>query len=350
MDCKITFLFNKPFEFLYSLFAIGTKDHFYKMIADYNLEPNENIKNFIDENKNSLSQYLQKELKYFFDLSGLGYVLYKVILKNENITEVSELINLVENLSENDLVLLMVRSFFKKSLSLEELSSLSLDGSGKYEILNILEKASFQHEDRKKKIIEALENPEEIKQRLLLLLKQYYEKSFKIIETKLEMDLALEKAKYEANYNANPENFILNYLNINNVKEYSSISVHISFFKYVGIQHYSLEEVNSSDWFILGIYTDILFDSEKNDENLACFFKALSDANRIKIVKLLKDRPWFGLELAEKLNLTPATISYHMGFLQQVGLVTYEKSEKRSYFSLKNEKITETLKRFLDKL
>ena len=350
MDTNITFLFNKPFEFLYSLFAIGTEDNFYKMIVDYNLEPNEDIREFINTNNNNLSQYLQKELKYFFDLSGLGYVLYKVILKNENIKEVSELIAFVENLSKNDLTLLMVRSFFKKSLTLKELSELTLDKKGKHEIIDLLEKTSFQHEDRKKKIIDSLENPEEIKQRLLLLLRQYYEKSFKRIETKLEMSLSTEKAKYESTYNTDPKSFILKYLNINNSTEYSNISVHISFFKYVGIQHYSLEEVNSSDWFILGIYTDVLFDSEKNDENLAVFFKALSDANRIKIIKLLKDRPWFGLELAEKLNLTPATISYHMGFLQQAGIVTYEKSEKRSYFSLKNERVTKILQDFLKDL
>lgn len=350
MSTKITFLFNKPFEFLYSLFAIGTRDQFYKMIADYNLEPNEDIRAFINESKNNLSQYLQKELKYFFDSSGLGYILYKIILNNENIKEISELITAVENLSNNDLALLMVRSFLKESLSLEELLALSLEETGKHRILNILEKANFQHKDRKKKIVEVLENPEEIKQRLLLLLKQYYEKNFKTIEAKLEMELSLEKEKYKANYSANPENFILKYLNIDNITEYSDILVHISFFKYVGIQHYSLEEVNSSDWFILGIYTDVLFDSKKNDEDLACFFKALSDVNRIKIVKLLKCRPWFGQELAKKLNLTPATISYHMGFLQQAGLVTYEKSEKRSYFSLKDEKITKRIKEFLEEL
>lgn len=350
MRANVTFSFNKPMEFMYSLFAIGTHNSFYEMISSYNLQPNEKIKNYIDKNKKNLSLYIQTELNYFFELSGLGYILYKIILGNEAISEITELIALVASMPSNDFALLMVRSFLKKNLSPEELVSLSMEETKKSEIYAAIEKASFQHKDRKKKILEAIENPEEIKQRFVLLLKQYYEKSFSFIENELEDELNIAKTNYEVLYAKNHENFISNYLNISNIIEYSKLYIHISFFKYVGVQHYSLEETNSADWFILGVYTYLLFDSRKNNEILANFFKALSDVNRIEIVKLLNERPWFGQELAEKLNLTPATISYHMGFLQNSGLITYKKIEKRSYFSLKKERLSMPLKAFLEQL
>jgi DNA-binding transcriptional ArsR family regulator len=60
---------------------------------------------------------------------------------------------------------------------------------------------------------------------------------------------------------------------------------------------------------------------EDNHEMLA-FFKALADANRLKIVGLLAQRPYSGEELAALLGLKPSTISHHLSRLAQVGLVS----------------------------
>lgn len=348
MDKNIVFSVNKPLEFLYSLFAIGTRDSFYDMISSYNLKPNEHIQAFITKNKTKLSQYIQKELDYFFELSGLGYVIYKIILQNESIKEISDLIALIDAMPSEDFALLMIRSFLKKSLSSEELLSLSMKETERNDIFTAIEKVTYQDKRRKEKILDVIENSEEIKQRFVLLLKQYYEKSFGPIEAELEAELNIAKSDYEIIYEKSPKTFISHYLNIDDFSEYSKLSIHVSFFKYVGVHNYSLEQKNSTDWFILGIYTKLLFDSQKRNEIMADFFKALSDVNRIQIVKLLNERPWFGQELAEKLDLAPATISYHIGFLQQSGLVTYKKIEKRSYFSLKKDRLTNPLKAFLE--
>jgi biotin operon repressor len=58
-----------------------------------------------------------------------------------------------------------------------------------------------------------------------------------------------------------------------------------------------------------------------NDELLR-FFKALADANRLKIVGLLARQPYSGEELAAMLGLKPSTISHHLARLAQAGLVT----------------------------
>ncbi len=61
--------------------------------------------------------------------------------------------------------------------------------------------------------------------------------------------------------------------------------------------------------------------SEINDE-LVLFFKALADANRLKIVGLLAQRPYSGEELAALLGLKASTVSHHLSRLSQVGLVS----------------------------
>ncbi len=55
---------------------------------------------------------------------------------------------------------------------------------------------------------------------------------------------------------------------------------------------------------------------------LVAFFKALADANRLKIVGLLARQPYSVEELAALLDLKPSTVSHHLSRLAEVGLVS----------------------------
>jgi DNA-binding transcriptional ArsR family regulator len=50
-------------------------------------------------------------------------------------------------------------------------------------------------------------------------------------------------------------------------------------------------------------------------EELVSFFKALADANRLKIVGLLSQQPYSVEQLAAMLHLRPSTISHHLAKL-----------------------------------
>lgn len=56
-------------------------------------------------------------------------------------------------------------------------------------------------------------------------------------------------------------------------------------------------------------------------EELVAFFKVLSDANRLKIVGLLAQKPYSVEELAALLDLKASTVSHHLSKLSKVGLV-----------------------------
>jgi predicted transcriptional regulator len=66
-------------------------------------------------------------------------------------------------------------------------------------------------------------------------------------------------------------------------------------------------------------------------EELATFFKALADANRLKIVGLLAEKSYSVEELAALLKLKPPTVSHHLSKLVDAGLV---KSHTESYYSV----------------
>ncbi|GBG05760.1 ArsR family transcriptional regulator [Paenibacillus sp. MY03] len=69
-------------------------------------------------------------------------------------------------------------------------------------------------------------------------------------------------------------------------------------------------------------------------DKIVQYHKALSDATRIRMLALLAEGELNGQVLAEKLALTPATITFHAAKLREAALI-YERREKNTiYFSL----------------
>ncbi|HLF72924.1 MAG TPA: metalloregulator ArsR/SmtB family transcription factor [Anaerolineales bacterium] len=66
-------------------------------------------------------------------------------------------------------------------------------------------------------------------------------------------------------------------------------------------------------------------------EELVTFFKALADANRLKIVGLLAEKAYSVEELAALLQLKPSTVSHHLARLSEAGLV---RARAESYYSV----------------
>lgn len=66
-------------------------------------------------------------------------------------------------------------------------------------------------------------------------------------------------------------------------------------------------------------------------EEMVNFFKALADANRLKIVGLLAQRPYSVEELAALLDLKASTVSHHLARLAEAGLVS---ARAQSYYNV----------------
>lgn len=76
-------------------------------------------------------------------------------------------------------------------------------------------------------------------------------------------------------------------------------------------------------------------------------FKALADENRLKIMRALTERDMYAELLAERLQLTPATISFHMKKLQTAGLVDARKEQYYTVYSLRKEALNMTINEFI---
>src|SRR3990172_6608045 len=81
-------------------------------------------------------------------------------------------------------------------------------------------------------------------------------------------------------------------------------------------------------------------------EELVGFFKALADANRLKIVGLLAQRAYSVEELAALLKLKASTVSHHLARLSEVGLVSARADSYYNVYQL-DEKALEVKSRNL---
>ena len=99
-------------------------------------------------------------------------------------------------------------------------------------------------------------------------------------------------------------------------------------------------------WISIGIYILILkkWKEEKGFQGaeLVSSLKALGDATRLSIITKIAIRPMYIQELAEELDLTPATISHHINTLLKSGLINIiveKDTAKKIYYEVNKNKL-----------
>lgn len=83
------------------------------------------------------------------------------------------------------------------------------------------------------------------------------------------------------------------------------------------------------------------------NEELLRFFKALAEANRLKIVGLLAQQPYSVEQLAALLKLSPSTVSHHLGRLSEAGLVSARAESYYNVYQLETKALEQMTRRLL---
>ncbi|MBN1668409.1 MAG: metalloregulator ArsR/SmtB family transcription factor [Anaerolineales bacterium] len=86
---------------------------------------------------------------------------------------------------------------------------------------------------------------------------------------------------------------------------------------------------------------------EDQIKELLEFFKALADANRLKIVGVLAQGEHTVEHLAEMLELKPSTVSHHLAKLSKAGLVSARSESYYNYYRLETEVLEAMSRRLL---
>lgn len=117
--------------------------------------------------------------------------------------------------------------------------------------------------------------------------------------------------------------------------------------------NYSLFDLLSSHVFSDGsiyIYVGIMFKEyvkERKDkldiDKHLMIYKVLSDKTRFNIIKILINEESYGQEIAKKLGITTATVSYHIDYLMGASLIITKRKSRRLYYSINKDVVKQSI-------
>src|SRR6266540_4368401 len=70
------------------------------------------------------------------------------------------------------------------------------------------------------------------------------------------------------------------------------------------------------------------------ETRLARIYKALGDEQRLRILRMLRDREMYAQEIVERTGLHQSVVSRHLSFMKAVGLVLWRRQDNMKFFSL----------------
>lgn len=342
------FIFNPCLEFACAFNTIGNLNYLKKLADDLNYSiPQQDIDLF-DKMYNSMTKYMKKEMEYFNEIFMMGTVLVAYIADYEPFKNVRDLLDFIEKSDETIFFNYLGGGYiseYESSLH-EKWDEVNSDIN---KMLDYIKRIEIDNKEIKERIIECFINSDETKQRLCFLFKSFYEKIYKQYEDEIKVRCEKGVDIYKEILFKNPNEFMKKYLldffKVDGEKWDYKINIHISLFKEVYFWIVNMHDYKQRlGWVILGLNTKDIIDKKQLNEQIENFLKALSDARRIKIIKLLSKRPHYGYEIASILELTPATVNHHMNFLFDADIISINKVDNKVYFELSHDKIKELLR------
>lgn len=339
---KAEFVFdtNPVFEMLVSLNRIADSDQMERnYFENAGYTPHPRMTEILGEIKSSLPQFYQQEIAFFFG-KPVCSLLWELAL-SEDIRDVGQLSVRFAALPEEE-ALKHLLSDAIEVLCMEEgepcKEEMALD--------NILaDRAAFEKRladcpglspAEQEKALEILRYPADARQRLVHLLERYAQ-VFSPYLAELEALDRAEMDKSREACNANPEDFIANYLKISvNILEPAK-RIDLIPNAFSEIITYVLQPEKDRFVLIYGTFISKKRSREKRSEERKLFFKVLSEEKRVEIIKSLANKPAIGSDLAKQLGLTGATASYHLTMLLGIGLVQYERVGQKLQYTLNKE-------------
>lgn len=74
-------------------------------------------------------------------------------------------------------------------------------------------------------------------------------------------------------------------------------------------------------------------------ERIQEFLRLISDPSKMEILLFVKDKAYYGGEIAKHLNLSTSTISYHINSMVMLGLINVSKESNRIYYQLNKKNL-----------
>lgn len=327
---------NKEFNELYGLLStfliIGNLDYFKDQVEEkWNMEFRiNNIEGLNEISKNPIFQ----EAKYYIDMN----LPIKDIFVNPDLLRVSK---------DLDEYILNLRKKNDPEIRLDIYKTLGFDDFIQNKrrppidlIVKKLDKEDF-HSDIKWFILSLINNPIEYIERFIGLIDEYLP-IYKEIKDDFKEEYNNFVKWIDKNISSQGIDFIERHLEFLNLNLYSEVYLNYSLFDLLSSHSYSDGSVSIFIGIMFKNYVEEQMNKEDIDKHLVVY-KVFSDKTRFEIIKLLIEEESYGQEIAEKLGITTATVSYHMDYLMGASLIVTKRKSRRLYFTINKDQVKQSI-------
>ena len=197
-------------------------------------------------------------------------------------------------------------------------------------------------------VVKCFEAPRQTREKILDTLRKFYKEAYSKVKNQVEKLLAEVQKRYMEQLFLTPVDFVNRYFRnefrAENGRWNYRISIHLSLFDPMDMKRLSIHDYICAEGYLVLGKEAIQWYNDSNQSRIMCqFLKAISDENRLTIMKQLSIRPSYGQELAAKLNLTPATVKHHLNLLSELNLVTVNRSKHKVIYSVNRQELDRCL-------
>lgn len=314
-------------ELIGSLFRYANDAEMTKQFKGLGHAPSQEICKWISIVKDNISEHLDSEVKTLFYESYLNITFIQQIVINHNLSTLPELIPILIKSTAED--------YIKNAYAFLQLEDNADEKRIKAMILDIHDKKTASI------IYELIKNPVETVERLTAVVRKFYDLFFEPFQIQIEKIIA-ERIDYFSNlYNEDHTNFFTKIIGMEMPEVDADVEIRII------VSHYNeacltCQKYPEQKLYLLTMgyqIEDILSETAVKKKQTQ-IFKILSDEKRLKILKLTCKKRYYGNELAKELNISTATVSYHMSKLFELGIMNLEDGEfNRIYYKANIEKL-----------
>ncbi len=303
-------------------------------VPGYNYSPE--LDAWYGEVNSGLSGVVKADLNYLIhDFIGLIFLPVDLAL-NEKIIDPE---NLIQRLESADPKILTER-LFNTYLTGRSYADVSGDDDKILSAIRLADGTTRKNEAEK--FLDYTRCPEAYRSRLADTMRNFLEVAFVPFSEIVKDEISRQIKADQVVLDSEPDRFFSGYCRTKPEDGLETGQLLISFFDELDIIY-----IDNPSTIIYGRCRFLLEDS--GSIPLDQIYSLLADESRRTILQMLCRKPWFIREIADELNITSATVSYHMSKLSALDLVSYEQGERKRIYYRANrdnvDKMLEMLKR-----
>ncbi|EQB90382.1 DNA-binding transcriptional ArsR family regulator [Clostridium punense] len=287
----------------------------------------------------------KEQMDFFFNSESEIFRFFIIFEEIWECKSIDRYVNLIENMSNYSLRIMLVKTLIDNKLKNDD-KHIEVIASSEENILDFIKKLDIS-KSSKWDLYCFLDGIEKYKGEFINLIKDYVPTFNKLFN---KQKAVINKVN----------NTMINGINSNGidfVKEYTNNFISLNGFKRIYITnsyfdsyliYFTLRNNTEDCYLVIGPYYKEVVKQNDYMETYLKILKNLSEKTRFGIMKYILGEERYGQEIADKFNISNASVSYHMNNLLILNLVKISKKDNKVFYKFNKEKILETIK-FLEK-